>query len=101
MMDAIIEMGPVAGVVARDPQKETKHLTVTTSASPAAVAPGKRVSLAVDVAPKETLTAAAAASRAPPTIAGASHFLRNDGGAVLKVILLTTLRTIGSATGYG
>jgi DsbC/DsbD-like thiol-disulfide interchange protein len=37
----------LAGVV-----QETKHLTVITSASPDAVAPGKRVSLAVDVAPK-------------------------------------------------
>ncbi|HEX9368116.1 MAG TPA: protein-disulfide reductase DsbD domain-containing protein [Vicinamibacterales bacterium] len=31
---------------------ETKHLAVTTSSSPDAVAPGKRVTLAVDVAPK-------------------------------------------------
>ena len=37
----------LAGIV-----QETKHLTVITSASPDAVAPGKRVSLAVDVAPK-------------------------------------------------
>ena len=36
-----------AGIV-----QETKHLTVITSASPEAVAPGKRVSLVVDVAPK-------------------------------------------------
>jgi DsbC/DsbD-like thiol-disulfide interchange protein len=33
-------------------KKETKHLTVTTSASPETVASGKRLSLAVDVAPK-------------------------------------------------
>ena len=33
-------------------KKETKHLTVTTSASPDTVAPGTRLSLAVDVAPK-------------------------------------------------
>ena len=42
----------VATVVAQDPKKETKHLTVTTSASQETVAPGKRLSLAVDVAPK-------------------------------------------------
>jgi len=34
---------------------ETKHLTVTTSASPEAVTPGKPVTLAVDVAPKPTM----------------------------------------------
>jgi DsbC/DsbD-like thiol-disulfide interchange protein len=39
-------------VLAQDSKKETKHLTVTTSASQATVAPGKRLSLAVDVAPK-------------------------------------------------
>ena len=33
----------------------TKHLTVATSAIPAAVAPGARVSLVVDVAPKPTM----------------------------------------------
>jgi hypothetical protein len=33
-------------------KKETKHLTLTASASPETAAPGKRVSLAVDVAPK-------------------------------------------------
>ena len=32
--------------------KETKHLTVAASAAPAAVAPGKRVTLAIDVSPK-------------------------------------------------
>jgi hypothetical protein len=37
----------LAGIV-----QETKHLTVITSSSPDAPAPGKRVSLAVDVAPK-------------------------------------------------
>jgi DsbC/DsbD-like thiol-disulfide interchange protein len=47
----------VAALLAQDvpAKKETKHLTVTTSASPDAVAPGKRVSLAVDVAPKEKM----------------------------------------------
>jgi hypothetical protein len=33
----------------------TKHLTVATSATPAAVAPGARVSLVVDVAPKPAM----------------------------------------------
>jgi DsbC/DsbD-like thiol-disulfide interchange protein len=33
----------------------TKHLTVATSANPAAVAPGARVSLVVEVAPKPTM----------------------------------------------
>jgi Disulphide bond corrector protein DsbC len=33
-------------------KKETKHLTVTTSATPETTVPGKRVTLAVDVAPK-------------------------------------------------
>lgn len=37
---------------ARSHGKETAHLTVTTSASQDAVAPGKRVSLQVDVVPK-------------------------------------------------
>jgi len=36
-------------------KNETKHLTVTTSASPEAAGPGKRVSLAVNVAPKPTM----------------------------------------------
>ena len=45
----------VATAAAQDPKKETKHLTVTTSATPETVAPGKRVSLAVDVAPKPTM----------------------------------------------
>ena len=34
------------------PKKETKHLTLTASATPEAAAPGTRISLAVDVAPK-------------------------------------------------
>jgi DsbC/DsbD-like thiol-disulfide interchange protein len=46
-----------AVLVAQDvpAKRETKHLTVSTSATPEAVAPGKRVSLAVDVAPKEKM----------------------------------------------
>jgi len=32
--------------------KDTKHLTATASATPAAVAPGKKVTLAIDVTPK-------------------------------------------------
>jgi DsbC/DsbD-like thiol-disulfide interchange protein len=35
-----------------DPRTETKHLVVTTSASPDAATPGKPVTLSVDVAPK-------------------------------------------------
>ena len=42
----------VATVVAQNSKQETKHLMVTTSASPETVAPGKRLSLAVDVTPK-------------------------------------------------
>src|SRR3954470_12917291 len=42
----------VVSLAAQDSKKETKHLTVTTSATPETVAPGKRVTLAVDVAPK-------------------------------------------------
>jgi len=34
---------------------ETKHLVVTTSASPETVTPGKPVTLAIDVAPKPTM----------------------------------------------
>jgi len=39
----------------QDPKTETKHLTVTTSASPEAVKPGKPVTLAADVAPKPNM----------------------------------------------
>jgi hypothetical protein len=57
---AVLALCAAAGVVAAQQPpaqpagivQETKHLTVITSASPDAVAPGKRVSLAVDVAPK-------------------------------------------------
>jgi cytochrome c biogenesis DsbD-like protein len=42
----------VAGPNLPTAKKETKHLTVTTAASPEAAGPGKRVSLTVDVAPK-------------------------------------------------
>src|SRR6266567_3078640 len=42
----------VASLVAQDSKKETKHLTVTTAASQETVAPGKRLSLTVDVVPK-------------------------------------------------
>ena len=48
----VLALCAVATVVAQDSKKETKHLTVATSASPETVAPGKRLSLAVDVAPK-------------------------------------------------
>ena len=47
-----LALASVATVVAQDPKKETKHLTVMTSATPETVAAGKRLSLAVDVAPK-------------------------------------------------
>jgi DsbC/DsbD-like thiol-disulfide interchange protein len=50
-----LALSTVAGVAAQDSKKETKHLTVATSATPESVAPGKRVSLAVDVAPKEKM----------------------------------------------
>lgn len=53
-MKFLLALTGAAVLLAQDvpAKKETKHLTVTTSASPAAAAPGKRVSLAVDVAPK-------------------------------------------------
>jgi DsbC/DsbD-like thiol-disulfide interchange protein len=53
---AALSLCAVSAVMAqetkRDSRNETAHLVVTTSASPEAVAPGKRVSLTVDVAPK-------------------------------------------------
>jgi DsbC/DsbD-like thiol-disulfide interchange protein len=48
----VLALCAVAPVVAQDSKKETKHLIVTTSGTPETVAPGKRLSLAVDVAPK-------------------------------------------------
>ena len=57
-MKFLLALIGVAALAAQDlpaAKKETKHLTVTTSASPATAAPGKRVSLAVDVAPKEKM----------------------------------------------
>lgn len=55
VLSAALAFCTVAGVAAQDAKKETKHLTVSTSATPAAAAPGKRVSLAVDVTPKEKM----------------------------------------------
>ena len=55
ILPAAMALCAVATLVAQDApasKKETKHLTVTTSASLETVAPGKRLSLAVDVAPK-------------------------------------------------
>jgi DsbC/DsbD-like thiol-disulfide interchange protein len=49
---ALCAMATLAAQDGSASKKETKHLTVTTSASPETVAPGKRLSLAVDVAPK-------------------------------------------------
>lgn len=49
---AALSLCAVAAVTAQESKKETKHLTVTTSATPEAAAPGKRISLAADVAPK-------------------------------------------------
>jgi DsbC/DsbD-like thiol-disulfide interchange protein len=37
------------------PQHETPHLTIATSASPATIAPGQKVTLTVDVTPKPTM----------------------------------------------
>ena len=57
-MKILLAVTAVAGLLLQDvpaSKKETKHLTVTTSASPETVAPGKRVSLAVDVAPKPAM----------------------------------------------
>jgi thiol:disulfide interchange protein DsbD len=55
LIAAALALSSVTGAAAQESKKETKHLTVATSASPEAVAPGKRVSLAVDVAPKEKM----------------------------------------------
>jgi len=52
LLAAALTLCTVAAGVAQDAKKETKHLTVTTSASQESVAPGKRLSLVVDVAPK-------------------------------------------------
>ena len=44
---------PAAQFPPADPSRiDTKHLTITTSTSPATVAPGERLSLYVDVSPK-------------------------------------------------
>src|SRR5258706_16421108 len=55
----IVKMLPAAALalcavaaVAQESKQETRHLIVTTSASQETVAPGKRLSLTVDVAPK-------------------------------------------------
>ncbi len=48
------DLPPKGGSYA-ETKKDTKHLTVTTSASADAIALGKRLSLAVDVAPKPTM----------------------------------------------
>jgi len=49
---ALVAVQDLKGGSYGESQKETKHLAVITSASPETGAPGKRVSLAVDVAPK-------------------------------------------------
>ena len=56
-MKTLLLLTVAAALLAQDvpARKETKHLTVATSATPEPAAPGKRVSLAVDVAPKEKM----------------------------------------------
>ena len=52
---ATLALCAVATLVAQEPKKETRHLSVAMSASPETAAPGKRLALALDVAPKPTM----------------------------------------------